>query len=546
MEQGREQEEAESELADSTGDQGVQTAVNRLKRYLSVAAILLSGLALKAALMGTNTVSFDSDEAVVALMAKHILAGERPVFFYGQSYMGSLDAFLIAAGYRVFGVSLFAVRLVQAVLFAGLVLATYQLVRRLYSDETTAQITALLFALPVPLLGLYTTITLGGYGEVLLFGTCLLILGHQVTYEAQSSWLRWALLGFIAGLAFWVLPMTAVYMLPVAIVVLRQWRWQLGGRYGLALVAFVLGSSPWWAHCISHPDVCIEPLIRPAASQVTSTGWLAGISFRTLGFLFLGIPSLWGLRNPWSAEVTLSFLAVLVLVVYLGSLLYALRVRNSKRFLPMAMGATFVVIFLITPFGNDATGRYLLPLCLPVALLAAELIRALKRHSMLLAAGVLACVLTFNISTTLGAAMSAPAGMTAQLDARFQFGNEHDANLLSFLEQEDERLGYGNFWVAYKITFLSDEKIVIAPRLSYKADLSKEGIQDRYPAYSRQVDASPDPPFYITSNQPDLDDRLRNALDAKQIEYHEEVIGAYRVFYGLSAKVTPEELGLHD
>jgi hypothetical protein len=252
------------------------------------------------------------------------------------------------------------------------------------------------------------------------------------------------------------------------------------------------------------------------------------------------------LRNPWSAEYTLSFLALLVLVAYLGSLLYALRVRNPKRFLPMAMGATFTVIFLVTPFGNDATGRYLLPLSLPIALLAAEFMRALKRHSMLLAAGVLACVLAFNVSTTLSAARTAPAGMTAQLDRRFQFGNEHDVDLLSFLEQEDERLGYGNFWVAYKITFLSDEKIIIAPRLSYKADLSKEGIQDRYPAYSRQVDESPNPPFYVTSNQPNLDDRLRCALDSRQIEYREKVIGAYRVFYGLSAKVTPEELGLHD
>jgi hypothetical protein len=37
-------------------------------------------------------VPLNSDEAVVGLMARHILDGKRPVFYYGQAYMGSLDA----------------------------------------------------------------------------------------------------------------------------------------------------------------------------------------------------------------------------------------------------------------------------------------------------------------------------------------------------------------------------------------------------------------------------------------------------------------------
>ena len=53
--------------------------MTRARRTLAVAAILLAGLALKGALLRTSAVSFDSDEAVVALMARHILAGERPI-----------------------------------------------------------------------------------------------------------------------------------------------------------------------------------------------------------------------------------------------------------------------------------------------------------------------------------------------------------------------------------------------------------------------------------------------------------------------------------
>ena len=56
---------------------------------------LLINVALKAALLYADVVPFNADEAVVALMGRHILQGERPVFFYGQAYLGSLDAWLV-------------------------------------------------------------------------------------------------------------------------------------------------------------------------------------------------------------------------------------------------------------------------------------------------------------------------------------------------------------------------------------------------------------------------------------------------------------------
>ena len=76
-------------------------------------ALLIAFIA-RAVLLASNTVSFHSDEAVVALMARHILQGERPVFFYGQAYMGSLDAWLVAIGFQLLGESVLTIRFVQA------------------------------------------------------------------------------------------------------------------------------------------------------------------------------------------------------------------------------------------------------------------------------------------------------------------------------------------------------------------------------------------------------------------------------------------------
>ncbi|MCH8338083.1 MAG: hypothetical protein IH858_04430, partial [Chloroflexi bacterium] len=68
-----------------------------------IVAILIFGLALKLMLLASDAFPFNSDEAVVGLMARHILDGAWPAFFYGQAYMGSLDATLVAIGFALFG-----------------------------------------------------------------------------------------------------------------------------------------------------------------------------------------------------------------------------------------------------------------------------------------------------------------------------------------------------------------------------------------------------------------------------------------------------------
>jgi len=45
----------------------------------------------------------DGDEAIVGLMARHIaFIGERPVFYWGKLYLGSLEAFTAAPLFRLF------------------------------------------------------------------------------------------------------------------------------------------------------------------------------------------------------------------------------------------------------------------------------------------------------------------------------------------------------------------------------------------------------------------------------------------------------------
>ncbi len=181
-----------------------------------IVAVALIGRVL---LLASGAVSFHSDEAVVGLMARHILQGERPVFFYGQAYMGSLDAWLIAGGFALLGDTVLTIRIVEALLYLLIVITGYLVAWRVSGRLIVAAVAGLALALPTVLLTVYTTATLGGYNETLLFGNLILLLGWDVTHEHHGSRWRWAALGLCAGLGWWTNGLVVAYALPVGVLV---------------------------------------------------------------------------------------------------------------------------------------------------------------------------------------------------------------------------------------------------------------------------------------------------------------------------------------
>jgi 4-amino-4-deoxy-L-arabinose transferase-like glycosyltransferase len=517
------------------------------RQFLLLGIIVLLALALKGALLAADAVPFNSDEAVVGLMARHILLkGERPVFYYGQAYMGSLDAWLIAGAFALLGISTLTMRLVQVLLFIGLLVSYWLLARRFCRSEEAALLCALYIALPPVLLTLYTTATLGGYNEVLLLGNLVLLLAHDLA-EGKESGLRWLALGAAAGLGFWTLGLIVVYLVPVGLFLLWRLRWRPWRGYLLAVLAFLVFSSPWWVYNFTHSQACLlvlcgSPATDPCLSPVLPPGT------RLAGFFLIGLTGLLGLRYPWSAEWVSLPLSVPILVFYEAAAAYGYyRWRADRRFGHRGYGLLWLLAgflslsFVGTRFGSDPTGRYLLPLYVPVSIFSADLLGMLGRRSRALFTLALFSVLAFNLVGHIQGARGA-AKITTQFNPRFQFDNAYDAELIAFLLDKGQPYGYSNYWVSYKIAFLSDERVILAPRLPYKEHLTYSEGDDRYPAYTVKVREA-DRVVYVTSNQPALDALLRERLARLGIAFQEEEIGPYRVFYNLSRRVSPEELG---
>jgi hypothetical protein len=487
-------------------------------------------------------------------MARHILQGMWPTFFYGQAYMGSLDASLVAGAFALLGQRVVAIRLVQLVLYTGTVLTTIGLARRILGPRP-AIIAGLLMAIPTVNVTLYSTISLGGYGEAFLLGNLLLLVALAIVDrpDLKPMYLAW---GFLSGLGLWAFGLTLIYVLPSGIVIglysLRRSenRGKEGPGTKIALMGLgaVFGASPWIAYAIRHG---IGPLLSElggsAIAGASPVSFLASIGSHTFNLILFGTTVIFGLRPPWEVRWLAPVLIPFVVAFWLGVLFFALRglrregVDRPGMVLLVGVCLCLLAGFILTPFGADPSGRYFTPLAVPLAIFGAGLLESvMQRLGPLPAWALTAVVLVFNLWGTIDSTRRNPPGLTTQFNPNTLVDHSHDQALIEFLSQQGEMRGYTNYWVAYPLAFLSSEAEIFVPRLPYHPDLRYTPRDDRYAPYDHLVSMA-DKVAYITTGPTALDSALQAYFSRMSVEYMEADIGSYHVYYDLSKRVPPPD-----
>ena len=463
--------------------------------------------------------ALDSDQAIIGLMGLHILEGRFPAFFWGEPYSGTLESFLAALLFFVFGASRRTLALAPLLVSLGFLWAGWRLAREILG-ERGGLIALALLAVPPVFLSWNGVLPRGNYVENLLLGTLCLLLAYRLgTADPASPRAKRQiiLLGGLGGLA-WYMSFQSVHYLAAAALYLA---WRRGSGIvrllPLAALAFLVGSLPFWIANLATGFASLEA-IRWYSGHV-------GIS-RGLGELLAHLPVLLGARGfTYTYERVgvgvLPFSALLAGVISGAGILLALVagvVRRRSGVLLLTLFSVIVVaVILLGGFSLGDDPRYLLPLYSALPLLLAGGL-ALTWRWRPLAVGALAFLLVSNLYSHWTVAWG-------ELERSPRYRAE-DRQLLDFLRARGLDFVYApDYWLSYRLTFDAREEVVIAT--PFWRDYPR--AHSKFPPYARLVKAEATPAYLLWGSV----DVYRGALQAAGIPHEVTRIGRFTVLYDL-------------
>jgi hypothetical protein len=290
--------------------------------------LLLLAVALRAFLIWHGWPWLQSDEALLALMGRHILLdGQHPLFFWGQSYLFPAESYLFAGAFAIAGVSALVFRMTLLALTTLFLWLVYRLGRAIYG-QGAALLTLLYLALG-PFWALFAEIRArGAYLEDMTLGVAFFLLvlrrihtpatasalpprndapNHPssrtvpwpfraripkapLQVKISSPWPTYALMGLLAGFGFLIHPIMLVYILPALLVLALARRRELLGRPGLvALAVAVLCCSPLIVYNIIHPGATLIEIWQQNGSGSRATSLLATLAQSSWATLTIGL-----------------------------------------------------------------------------------------------------------------------------------------------------------------------------------------------------------------------------------------------------------------
>lgn len=538
-------------------------------------AIVAVATLLRLVLIALHWPATESDEGNMGLLALHVaFRGEHPIFFYGGNYLAPLEGYAAAPLFRLFGPSLFALRLPLVLCFAGFLVSMYYLVRLLYQSEKYALASVILLGMGSPDVLFLQLRASGEYPEIEFFAAlmCLLAAWLALTFsppdqrmERRERWKRviiYGLLGLVVGLALWDDLLTLPFVAAVVLLLGLFCRRELLGWPALSfLLGVVVGAFPMIYYNLTAPfSQNSWSVLRmldqsgAAAMAVQHLTWVNQLS----GTLFVALPMATGggvncslsaippagaptpatlpcllFQGGWgTGYLALWLIAAALAIVAIWRYLFRPRtteeedrgereeaIRQSGRLLLLASVGLTLLLYAISPAPATASNtsfRYLACLLLAIPVLLWPVWRGVSMEDISKRSVRRKVGLFLRVAMLLLAVVTFGSGLVRtylQVPATQEAYQRDEAVVQDLLHVGATRV-YSDYWTCNVLTFLSREKVICSV-----LDIYLNPGFDRYLPYRSIVRAAPHPAYIFLAGTQEAEEMQRQVAN-KHYRYY--------------------------
>lgn len=508
---------------------------------ISFILILLSGIAIRLLYL-TMPSFFDSDQAVMGLMAKHILEGEFPVFFWGENYCGPLESYLASIFFYLFGMSTFTLGISPFLFSIGFMFITYKLAKEIVGEKG-GLIALLLVSIAPPFLIWHSVLARGNYIENLTFGSLILLVTYRIIYKESKIYL-YCILGFLGGLAWYISPQAIHYIIVSGIFLfLKDKRIFFRRRSFLIILFFFLGSLPFWIYNLingwpSFSDIAIRHTYR-AKYDIPS---LLTIFFNDMLQSLLGAPvlELKAFFNPsLNLFITLTFcLTIIYIIVERRKALISIlklslnETKGIDIFILLLFLSSLIVIFL---FSDRTTTRFYLPLYAAISILISYFVLKIMERSK----GIGILIFSLFLSSNLYGALT---NATILQPEAFKEERNKEKDIIRLCKEKALRYIYTpEFWIAFKLTFYAKEEVVFV--MPQRDQYARGYPVNKYPHYTDLADKSLRYGYLLHDSKVITGGFTASAFEENLRliggSYKKDSVGPYVLFYDLEPPPEP-------
>ena len=409
--------------------------------------VLLLAIVLRLPFLAAPSGLMNSDDAVPALMGKHIAEGKTPpLCFYGQLRMGSLSSHYYALAFKGFGYSMFVLKWATLLIFLGFMVVQFVFLKEVFSFSLALAV-SFFYSLPIsPLVqaGLDNT---SAYPLVLLLGSLLLYLSYLIKARSREDLVP--ALGLTIGVAFWSHQVTMAFIMTSLFMLVVRFGWQFR-KYAILAYWTLLGFLP---------QLLVEFFFGFGLIPFLTHGERA-ISWRKA-------EAAWNftadLLSPGNPKAGLAF-GLLALAGFVSLIVTVWKKKEARPQIVFVLcPSIFYLLYVLSDFGTRGAIRYHYPLyvVLPVLLLAVFQVTRPWLRSILSFALLLGLFFLFNL------------GPSLQMVRSTKDGHLRITRLVAAMEETGSRYWMAEYWAAYLLTAVSAERLIVD---AYSFN--------RYPAYS--------------------------------------------------------------